>query len=221
MKMPVANAAVAPQFADARQQHESSTFGMWLFLLTEAMLFGALFTAYTVYRQAHAASFAAGSQRLDVWLGTANTCILIGSSLAMALAHHAATHNARKRTVRFLSLTLVLGVVFLGIKSYEYAHKFEEKLIPGAAFAWQNDSDGATDVAAYDVELFFSLYFVMTGIHALHMMAGLCVIAVLVAATWLGRNTAPHVEMTGLYWHFVDIIWIFLYPLLYLIGSHG
>lgn len=217
---------LAPHFADARQQVESAAFGMWLFLLTEIMLFGGLFTAYVVYRWMYSESFAAGSQHLDVWLGAINTVVLIGSSLTMVLAHSAAVDRKAKGTAMFLALTLLLGSVFLGIKSVEYAHKFEEGLFPGRGFTWRHSEleqadTGASDAPPEHVEMFFSLYFLMTGLHALHMLLGLGMLILLIVLAMCGKHLATTVEMTGLYWHFVDVIWIFLFPLLYLIGRHG
>lgn len=222
--MATTDVTVASHFADARQQHDSATFGMWLFLLTEVMLFGGLFTVYASYRWSYPDSFMAGSHHLDLWLGTVNTAVLIGSSLTMAMAQQAATRAARRGLVMFLSMTVLLGGLFLGIKSVEYAHKFQEHLVPGASFAWHADENGGpaqADTAVQQLELFFGLYFVMTGLHAFHMVLGLGVLLVLVAAALRGSRIATPVEMTALYWHFVDIVWIFLFPLLYLIGRHG
>jgi cytochrome c oxidase subunit 3 len=212
--MSEARGAVAEQFDSLEQQRDASTLGMWVFLVTEVMFFGGLFTAYTVYRWSHPAEFAAASQHLDVVLGTVNTAVLICSSLTMALAVHAAALGRRRGTAAFLALTIVLGAVFLVIKGFEYAHKFHEDLVPGSNF-------GAHGGRA--VELFFSLYFAMTGLHALHMVIGIVILAILTIKALRGRYTSENhsaVEVTGLYWHFVDVVWIFLFPLLYLIGRH-
>jgi cytochrome c oxidase subunit 3 len=214
---------VASQFADTRQQHESVAFGMWLFLLTELMLFGGLFAVYALYRWLYPDDFAAGSHRMDLPLGTLNTVVLIASSLTMALAHNAAARHNRSLLIGLLVLTTALGVTFLSLKSVEYWHKYQERLVPGTRFAWENDAAGGQESAEESpthVELFFGLYFLMTGLHALHMFAGLAVILLLIAAALLGRTIAGFVEMTGLYWHFVDIVWIFLFPLLYLVDRH-
>lgn len=222
--MPISETIVASHFADARQQRESVLFGMWLFLLTEIMLFGGLLTAYAEYRWFYPASFAAGSRHLDLWLGTANTVVLIASSLTMALAHHATSDHHPRRLIVFLSLTMLLGGAFLVIKSVEYSHKYHEQLIPGPRFAWNEPLASHESTAAREpqrVELFFSLYFVMTGLHAVHMVGGLGLMAWLTAAAALRRRQAMAVELTGLYWHFVDVVWIFLFPLLYLIGRHS
>lgn len=209
--------ALAHQFDDLPQQYDAASTGMWAFLLTEIMFFGGLFVAYTVYRQAYLPGFTEASQHLDVFLGTLNTAILIGSSLAMAMAVHAAQTDQQQHLRRFLWLTILLGAIFLGIKGYEYWHKYHENLIPGSHF----DYHGAHREA---VQLFLVFYFVMTGMHALHMIIGIGLLAVLVILASRGRFSATYhtpIETIGLYWHFVDIIWIFLYPLLYLIGHHS
>lgn len=208
--------ALAHHFDDLNQQYEAASLGMWLFLVTEVMFFGGLFTGYTVYRAAYAQGFAEASSRLDVLLGGINTAVLIGSSLTMALAVHAAQMGRRRALVLFLVVTIVLGGVFLGVKYVEYSHKFHEHLVPGQGFGIQDEHRQAGQV-------FFSFYFAMTGMHALHMVIGMGIMAVLVLQARRGRFTAEYnspIEMTGLYWHFVDIVWIFLFPLLYLLGRH-
>jgi len=206
--------ALAHQFDDPAQQHEASSLGMWAFLLTEIMLFGGLFVGYTVYRTAYPAGFIAGSQHLDVLLGTLNTAILISSSLTMALSVHAAQVGHRQLLTRFLLLTMLLGLVFLGIKGYEYWHKYHESLVPGIRFSYDGPYQS-------QVQLFLVFYFLMTGLHALHMVIGLGLLAILAVLAWRGVFSPAYstpVEIIGLYWHFVDIVWIFLYPLLYLLG---
>ena len=206
----------AHQFDDAEQQHEASWLGMWVFLATEVMFFGGMFLGYTIYRSTYPAAFADASNHLDIWLGTINTAVLIGSSFTMALAVRSAQLGARKPLVLFLILTLVLGAVFLGIKFTEYYAKFEEHLVPGSTFEY-------ADPLAHAAEIFFSFYFAMTGMHALHMIIGLGLLTVLIVKAGRGRfSTLYHtpVELVGLYWHFVDIVWIFLFPLLYLVGRH-
>ncbi len=205
---------VAHQFDDLSQQREAASLGMWVFLVTEIMFFGGLFTGYTVYRTAYQDAFAAGSHHLDVTLGAINTAVLICSSLTMAMAVHSAQLGRRKAQLGFLILTILLGSVFLGIKAVEYHHKFEEHLVPGPSFSLQG---------LPQTQLYFSFYFAMTGMHALHMVIGVAILSVLVWMTLRGRFSPDYyapVEMTGLYWHFVDIVWIFLFPLLYLIGRH-
>ncbi len=212
------SSTLAHQFDDLEQQREASTLGMWAFLVTEIMFFGGLFLGYSVYRFNYPEAFAEGSHHLDVTLGSINTAVLIGSSLTMALAVRGAQLGRRNTAVGSLLLTVLLGCVFLGIKAVEYGHKFEEQLVPGTSFGYSS-----TQVDPGQLELFFSFYFAMTGLHAFHMIIGIAILLVLVWKTWKGRFTPTYyapVEMTGLYWHFVDIVWIFLFPLLYLIGRH-
>ena len=204
----------AHQFDSAEHQHSASQLGMWVFIAQEILFFGGLFLAYTVYRFSYPAAFAQASHHLDVTLGCFNTAVLIGSSLTMALAVHGAQLGNRWTQTIFLILTIVLGSIFLGVKTIEYGHKFHEHLVPGASFVFDGDPHA---------QIFFSLYFVMTGLHALHMVIGIAILAVLTWQAWRGAFGPAYyspVELTGLYWHFVDIIWIFLFPLLYLIGRH-
>jgi len=205
-------------FDNLEQQFEASALGMWLFLVTEILFFGGLFTAYMIYRLAYPEAFAEASQELDVVLGGINTAVLIGSSLTMALAVWSAQLGKRSGQLLFLGLTIGLGLVFLGIKAVEYSHKFEHHLVPGPNFLFESARD------PQHAQLFFSLYFVMTGLHALHMVVGIGLMAVLSVMAFKGRFTKAYhtpVEVSGLYWHFVDIVWIFLFPLLYLIDRHG
>lgn len=209
------SAVLAHHFENLEQQHEAATLGMWMFLATEVLFFGALLTGYAVYRSAYPVEFARASEHLKVGVGAVNTAVLICSSLTMALAVRAA------QTVRglrlFLVLTLLLGATFLGIKAWEWYSEFRENLVPGARFAAGWASHGVA-VNPQRVQLFFVFYFVLTGLHGLHMIVGLGVLAVLLARA--GRYNAANftaVEVAGLYWHFVDIVWIFLFPLLYLV----
>ena len=207
---------VAHHFDDAVQQHDASTLGMWVFLVTEIMFFGGLFTAYIVYRTAYPAAFHGASHELDITLGAFNTAVLITSSLTMALSVHAAQTGKRGMLVFCLLLTMVLGTTFLGVKAYEYWHKWHEHLIPGPNFAY-------TGPDPTNAQLFFSLYFAMTGLHALHMIIGIGLLAVITvrgAQGMFNRFYYTPVELSGLYWHFVDLVWIFLFPLLYLLGRH-
>jgi cytochrome c oxidase subunit 3 len=210
--------ALAHHFDSLAQQTEASTLGMWVFLVTEVLFFGGLFLCYTVYRWEYPAAFAAASHSLDVTLGTINTVVLITSSLTMALAVHAAQTGQRKLIMLFLVATMVLGAVFLGIKSVEYYHKFVEHHVPGPGFQFEEKE------LARHAQIFFSLYFVMTGLHALHMIIGFGIMTWMLIWTWRGTITAEYfspIEISGLYWHFVDIVWIFLFPLLYLLGRHA
>ncbi len=213
--------ALAHQFDDLGQQKEAASLGMWLFLITEIMFFGGMFTGYVVYRNKYYDAFAAGSQTIDIIWGAINTAVLICSSLTMALAVHAAQLGKRKATVMYLVLTIVLGSAFLGVKGIEYHHKFVEYHVPGATFEFHDAKPGVNPA---HVQLFFSFYFAMTGMHAVHMVVGIGLLSLLVWMAWRNRFSPEYyspVEMTGLYWHFVDIVWIFLFPLLYLIGRHG
>jgi cytochrome c oxidase subunit 3 len=208
---------VAHQFDDVVQQHEASSLGMWTFLVTEIMFFGGMFLGYTIYRASYTEAFTHASNHLDVVLGTINTAVLIASSLTVALAVHAAQESKRRALLVFLALTIVLGLVFLGIKFTEYYHKYEERLIPGWTFQYEGENPARA-------ALFFSFYFAMTGMHALHMVIGIGIFLVLSFSAWRGRYSQYYytpVELAGLYWHFVDIVWIFLFPLFYLLGRHG
>lgn len=210
--------ALAHHFEDLEQQKEASSFGMWLFLVTEIMFFGGLFCAYLIYRRASFAAFAAGSATLDIGLGAFNTAVLIASSLTMAMAVWSAQMSKKKLLVFFLLATFVLGGVFLGVKVVEYGHKFHEHHVPGAHFTWDDPETAA------GAQMFFSLYFAMTGLHASHMVVGMALILFLLVPAARGRFSRDWynpIECFGLYWHFVDIVWIFLFPLLYLIGRHG
>jgi cytochrome c oxidase subunit III len=209
-------------FVDAEQQRDAASLGMWLFLATEIMFFGGMFCAYLVYRYWYYNEFAAGSRSLDIWLGTINTAVLICSSLTVALGVRAAQTGNRKLLVILLLLTIVFGFAFLGIKGVEWYQKFEEHHIPGHSFS-ADDLVNAYPQIHIDErheQIYFSLYFAMTGLHALHMIIGVGIFVVLTYYAWKGRYTPKYytpVEMGGLYWHFVDIVWIYLFPLLYLI----
>jgi len=202
-------------FHSMDQQLEASILGMWIFLVTEIMFFGGLFMAYIVYRTAYPDAWAAGSNHLNVWLGGANTLVLICSSVTMALAVRAAQVGSRNGQVVNLILTILFGTTFLVVKYFEYADKFEHHLVPGPHF------DPALPAAQ---QIFFSLYFIMTGIHALHMVVGIVLMFIILGMAWMGRFTPAYygpIEVSGLYWHFVDIVWIFLFPLLYLVDRAG
>jgi cytochrome c oxidase subunit III len=209
-------AALLHHFDNAEQQKDASTFGMWLFLVTEIMFFGGMFTAYVAYRSAYPLGFQDASNTLDVTLGAINTAVLICSSLTMALAVHAAQTGRKKQIVTFLLLTILLGSAFLGVKGIEYHDKFVHHHVPGPNFHFEGTNTAGA-------QLFFSLYFGMTGLHALHMIIGIGLLTVLMVRSIRGWYTPEYytpIEMTGLYWHFVDIVWIFLFPLLYLLGAH-
>ena len=222
--------ALQHQFADLRQQKEAVTLGMWVFIAQEVLFFGGLFAAYAVYRSTYPAAFSAGSHHLSWKIGFANTLVLIGSSLTMAMAVHAAAVGKRRRVVAFLLATVLLGGVFLGVKYFEYREKIAPCLgdgphagclVPGERFdASAVHLEGAE---GGHVQIFFSLYFGMTGLHALHMIVGIPILATIAFMAGRGHFSPEYhtpVELVGLYWHFVDIIWIFLFPLLYLFGAH-
>lgn len=213
--MPSSSRRVAVQFDDREQQQEANLFGMWVFLASEVMFFSGFFAAYLIYRHAAPEAFAHASRKLDIWLGTFNTALLLTSSYTMALAVNAAHAGRRRLLVVLLLATSVMGAGFVGIKFTEYWHKYEQGLVP--FLGWKFDYSGA---GADQVRLFFNLYFGMTGLHAFHMLIGIGILAALLVPAARGRfhgeDFAP-VEISGLYWHFVDIVWIFLFPLLYLI----
>jgi cytochrome c oxidase subunit 3 len=213
-------------FADAQQQRDSASLGMWVFLATEVMFFGGLFCAYLVYRRWYFPDFAAASSTINMWLGATNTAVLICSSLTVVLAVWAAQTARRTMLIISLIATMLLGMAFLGIKGIEYKEKFDEHHVPGASFSFDKvQVPGHPDQYAnpHHAQIFFSLYFVMTGLHALHMIIGLGIFLWLLIMAWKGRFTPEWhtpVEIGGLYWHFVDIVWIYLFPLLYLIDRH-
>jgi cytochrome c oxidase subunit III len=222
--------ALQHQFTDLRQQKEAVTLGMWVFIAQEVLFFGGLFAAYAVYRNMYPAAFSAGSHHLSWKIGFANTLVLIGSSLTMAMAVHSAAIGKKSRIVALLLATVLLGSVFLGVKYFEYGEKIRPCfgdgphtgcLVPGERFdASALHLEGAEGGHA---QIYFSLYFGMTGLHALHMIIGMPIILGIAFFAWRGRYSPEYyspVELVGLYWHFVDIIWIFLFPLLYLIGAH-
>jgi cytochrome c oxidase subunit 3 len=214
------------QFDDVDQQSEASALGMWLFLATEVMFFGGLLTAFAVYRVTAPGEFALASRHLNVPLGCLNTVVLLGSSLTMALAVRAAQLRAHRPLLVWLGLTMALGTAFLGIKAVEYTAEYHEKLIPGWNFQVPEEDWAAIEQQALDprkMELFFVLYFFMTGLHAIHLIIGIALVGVMAFLSWrrwFSGGGATQIEVTGLYWHFIDIIWVFLYPLLYLIDVH-
>ena len=208
------------QYKTLEQQRETASLGMWIFLSTEVLFFGGLFMTYTLNRSAYSDVFAAASKSINLTLGAVNTVVLIASSLTMAMSVWASQVGKKKLVTIFLIATLVLGSVFLGIKAIEYHEKFVEHHVPGLDFNFEPGADIATNAHA---QLFFSLYFGMTGLHALHMIVGAGLLIWLIRQSTRGRFTTEYntpVELVGLYWHFVDIVWIFLFPLLYLIDRH-
>lgn len=226
-------------FADEEQQRNAASLGMWWFLGTEIMFFGGMFCAYLVYRRWYFPEFAASSRSLDLVVGTLNTAVLICSSLTVAMAVRAAQLGKRQLQVKLLLATIFFGLVFLGVKAKEWTDKYKEHHIPTFDFSardlihenqklfgldkLQNDPVKLREREA-DIQqrsqIFFSLYFALTGMHALHMIIGVGIFTVITWMAWKGRFTPEYhtpLEIAGLYWHFVDIVWIYLFPLLYLI----
>ena len=202
-------------FATPAQQMDAATLGMWTFLITEVLFFGGMFASYAVYRNLYLDAFASTSEYMNVVLGGTNTAVLICSSLTMVLAVRASQLSNRRHTILFLILTMIFGTTFLVIKGFEYHAKWVEHLVPGFNFHYP--------IPQYQqhVQILFFLYFMMTGMHALHMIVGLGLLSFLLFKAYkrvFNANYFAPVEMIGLYWHFVDIVWIFLFPLLYLIG---
>jgi cytochrome c oxidase subunit 3 len=210
------NTVLATQFASLEQQQQTATFGMWVFLMTELLLFGALFTAYAVNRFRYPDAFALASHDLEAGTGAINTAVLIGSSLMMALAVNGARTDRRKRLLGGLTGTILLGMVFMGLKVLEYYHHYQHHEFPGLSFIYTGPNPDAA-------RIFFFLYFVMTGVHAVHLIVGIGLVTIVLVQSYRCKYTSRYytpVEMSGLYWHFVDVIWIFLFPLFYLIDLH-
>lgn len=230
--------ALQHHFENMEQQREAGTLGMWVFLVTEIMFFGGMFLAYTLYRTSFPASFASASNHLDITLGAVNTGVLIVSSFTMASAVYFTQIGKQRPQVLCLVLTLILGLAFLGIKGVEYYSKYEDALVPGSLipsrpFGPEVQEEGQPydahklhllhGATVPQVEMFYWIYFAMTGMHALHMVIGAGLLITLIYLSLKGRFDPEYhspVEIVGLYWHFVDIIWIFLFPLLYLLGRH-
>jgi cytochrome c oxidase subunit 3 len=220
LEKPIESRATWDHYETLAHQEESTTLGMWIFLATEVLIFGALFTGYTAYRAVYSASFEAASGRLNLLIGAVNTVVLLTSSLTMALAVHAVRLNHQRRLVICLILTGALGAAFLALKAVEYYSDYREQLVPILAFDPAQWTSG--DVRPGQVQLFLIFYYCLTGLHAVHLTIGITIILVLAAMAARRRFTPAYhapVEIWGLYWHFVDIIWIFLLPLLYLIGT--
>lgn len=208
--------AFARQFASIRHRDETAELGMWVFIATEILLFGGLLLCYFVYRHAYPKAFAEASRHTDILIGTANTAILLTSSLLVACAVDALQNNARRICLTLLAAAIFLGLTFLGLKALEYAGEYRRHLIPGVDFVF----DGSL---ANGVDLFFVFYFVATGIHAIHMLVGIGVLGTLALLLRKSGNTRHRTALrsAALYWHFVDVIWIFLFALIYLPGRSG
>lgn len=224
---------LAHHFVSMEQQKEAGTIGMWIFLLTEIMFFGGLFLAYTLFRWRYPEGFEYGSHLLSVTLGGFNTIVLIVSSLTMAMAVYYSQLGQKKKLVFFLFVTLVLGMTFLVVKYFEYKEKFEAHIFPAASMynpSTDVNHHGIPDTITangnplkQEVQVFLWIYFLMTGLHAFHMIIGGGLLLTLIYLARKGTFTTEYnspIEIGGLYWHFVDIVWIFLFPLLYLTGYH-
>ncbi len=224
-------------FETVNQQFDATNFAMWLFLLTEIMFFGGLFTAYLILRNWYYPAFVEGSHQLSIFWGTANTTVLIISSFTMAMSVWNAQMRRKSALLLCLVLTFILGLVFLGIKGIEWHEKWVKFHVPGLHYSDQTFLNPASDHEVYaeyhdkplapdmasKAQQYFFLYFAMTGMHALHMVIGICILGFMIVRAKAGAYTSGHVtfvENFGLYWHFVDIVWIFLFPLLYLISRH-
>jgi len=208
--------ALREQFATPDQQRQTASIGMWVFLVTEVMLFGGLFTAFTVYRLSHPMAFDAASAHMDILLGSINTAVLICSSFTMVMAVHSAETGNQKLLPLFLLATMAIGAIFLGIKFTEYYLHFKDHMVPALWFQYSG-------AHAPEVQMFFVFYFVMTGLHALHMTIGLGIVGVLFFRSMLGSFSAEYytpIDLGGLYWHFIDIVWVFLYAIFYIPGLH-
>jgi cytochrome c oxidase subunit 3 len=204
---------VAEQFHDAEQERAAATLGMWAFLVTEVMFFGALFFVYAIARTHWPQAFAEASRHTNIVIGTANTAILLTSSFFMALAVRAAADGNRKSTFRLLIVTAALGIVFAALKLTEYGIDYHDHLVPLVDFSFDpRFLPGA--------HVFYGLYFATTGLHLVHLSIGVALVFVFARRVLRARDNAmgDQVEMVGLYWHFVDVVWIFLYPCLYLVS---
>jgi cytochrome c oxidase subunit 3 len=209
----------ASHFEDAEQQRESASLGMWAFLATEVMLFAGLFVVYALYRVYYHEGFVYGSHQLNVYMGTANTFVLLASSMCVVMAVHSAHKNSNRGIVAWLLLTMVFGLIFFVVKGFEWKEKYDHGLIP-----WINWDAGHNGANNFQVRMFMVLYFVMTGTHAVHMVVGMVILAVLAWKAKQGKFTSARytaLENGGLYWHFVDIVWVFLVPTLYLIDLYA
>jgi len=209
--MSVAAQVLRKPWDELARQREAATFGIWVFLASEALFFGSLLLLYAVYRISHPQGFVIAGRETDIWFGTINTAVLMTSSLTMAVASQAATADMRKRTIWCLAATAALGALFLVLKGFEYAEDLERNLWPGSHFA----------LKAPGAQLFFALYWTLTGVHAIHLTIGMTLTGRLIMLGSLRRiqlRENPQVEVTALYWHLVDVIWIILYPLIYLMG---
>jgi cytochrome c oxidase subunit III len=210
--------ALREQFDTEDQQKDASTLGMWVFLITEIMFFGGMFLAYTLYRSTYPDVFGIASSSLNLPIGATNTCVLLLSSFTMVMAVRAGQLGQKKAIIFFLILTMLFGLAFLGIKAFEWTEKFQEHHVPALA----NFHLEGTQLQG-QAKLFFSLYFAMTGLHAVHMVVGVGIVLFIILETARNKYSPKYytpIDIAGLYWHFVDVVWIFLFPLFYLIDRH-
>ncbi len=207
-------AYLAEHFVDSNQQKDSAKLGMWIFLLTEILFFGGLFCAYAIYRAWYPEMFVNAHKQLNVVLGTVNTIVLITSSVTVALSIRSIQLNLRKQAIVYLVSTILLATTFLVIKYFEYSHKFQLGQLPGKFYTFAG-------IEGTNPHIFFSIYFSMTALHGLHVLIGVFVLIWMLVKTIKGHFSSSYytpLEVTGLYWHLVDMIWIYIFPLLYLIG---
>jgi cytochrome c oxidase subunit 3 len=217
MNVSVPDAAVQQQFDDAAQQKGAALLGMWAFIATEVLFFGVLFAAYVVCRWRFPAEFVDGSAHTDFALGTVETAILLTSGCLSTIALRQIQLDRARQSAVLLAITGLLGVLFLVLHGMEYHDEFKEGLIPGIRFT-------QTGPGANGMEIFFSLYYVITGFHSLHVLIGVVLLLVMAVRTWRGSFCSAYhtpIEVSGLYWSLVDIVWIFVYPAIYLVGSAG
>lgn len=205
--------AFAPQFISSQHRDDTAELGMWVFIATEVLLFGGLVLAYFVYRHAYPTAVAAASRHTDIVIGAANTTILLTSSFLVACAVDAFSAETRKICVLLVSGAIVLGLAFIVLKGIEYSDEYRKHLVPGIDFSFDT-------AHASGAQLFFVFYFVATIVHALHMLIGIGLLGVLAALTWRSPTTRHRaaLQSAALYWHFVDVVWIFLFALIYLPG---
>ena len=201
------------QYDSLSRQHATARLGMWVFLASESLLFAALFALYAAYRFIYPAEFHAAAAHANVLLGTINTYLLLTSSLTVALSIHETKHGRRRRALILLAITIGLGVTFEVLKLVEYGLHLRDGIAPGGYYSF-------SELPAHGAVLYFTLYYLMTGLHALHVLGGLAALAWLWLRLYRGRITSESylaLELGGLYWHLVDLVWIFLWPLIYLV----
>ncbi len=204
---------LAHHFESLQKQTHAARLGMWLFLATEVLLFTALFAAYAVYRFLYGEAFHEASRAIETWIGFVNTLVLVTSSFTVASGLDAAARGKGRRTALLFAISVALALVFLGLKAVEYTHHFQEGQLPGRYYTFEG-------VQAPGASIFFSLYFLITGLHGIHVVIGMTVLIVVGVRAARGAFSAEYhtpVELAGLYWHLVDLIWIFVFPLIYLI----